>query len=553
MSAMNDTDRTREQRGNGATSPFGGAQVAEAVRATGAARAVDGAPGATAARAAGATQDAHAVRAAVGEQVAEAARATGAARARHPLGALAVNERGDGFTCDGAPWFWLADTCWSAFSNIALDDWEYYLARRAEQGMNVLQINTLPQWDRCRPDLGIYPYASDDGTVFDWTAPNPQWWERAREMCRRAQAHGLRPALVLLWCNYVPGTWGSAIAQRLGAPCMPLQEVRAHVHRVVEELGAFDPVYVVSGDTDFSSEEAVRYYEEALDAICAEAPEQLRCMHINRANRTLPEQFLDRLDFYMFQPGHNYAAQDEAWRLPEDFRARYPKKPLVNAEPCYEQMGASRNVYWRFSARDCRASAWSSILSGASAGVTYGAHGVWNWQTAASDASALGEGFDAPYRWQECLQFAGAWDFGAIPEILERICVAAPLMPAQELLDDDREGIRVARAGSRIVAYLPHATRLRLRGCENAEQARVGAATQDGAAARLECSPTPQADGAGGADGAGAESSFGTCRAYALDLEQRRVAHLTAQLGADGRVVVPQHPFAHDALVVLEL
>ena len=83
------------------------------------------------------------------------------------LGTLTVNEKGDGFLCDGKPWFWLADTCWSAFTSITLEDWDYYLARRAEQGINALQINTLPQWDRCRPDLGIYPYASEDGTVFD--------------------------------------------------------------------------------------------------------------------------------------------------------------------------------------------------------------------------------------------------------------------------------------------------------------------------------------------------------------------------------------------------
>ena len=110
-------------------------------------------------------------------------------------------------------------------------------------------------------------------------------------------------------------------------------------------------------------------------------------MHINRGNRTIPAQYLDRLDFYMFQPGHNYEGQPEAWHLPQDFIANYPKKPMVNSEPCYEQMGASRNVYWRFTAQDCRASVWSSILAGASAGVTYGAHGVWNWQTSKSQGS----------------------------------------------------------------------------------------------------------------------------------------------------------------------
>ena len=173
------------------------------------------------------------------------------------LGTLTVNEKGDGFLCDGKPWFWLADTCWSAFTSITLEDWDYYLARRAEQGINALQINTLPQWDRCRPDLGIYPYASEDGTVFDWSQPNPAYWERARKMCRMAVEHGIRPALVLMWCNYVPGTWGAAIAERTGATTMPLDEVVCHVRRVVEYLDEFDPVYVVTGDTDWRADECL--------------------------------------------------------------------------------------------------------------------------------------------------------------------------------------------------------------------------------------------------------------------------------------------------------
>ena len=426
------------------------------------------------------------------------------------LGTLTVNERGDGFLQDGEPWFWLADTCWSAFTSISLEDWDYYLTRRAEQGINVLQINTLPQWDRCRPDLGIYPYASEDGTVFDWTRSNPAYWERAREMCRMAVAHGIRPALVLMWCNYVPGTWGAAIAVRTGAPTMPLDEVACHVRRVVEHLDEFDPVYVVTGDTDWKSDDCLPYYEAALATVCELAPTRLRTMHINRANRTIPAPFVDRLDFYMFQPGHNADAQDEAWKLPEDFRAHYPKKPLVNSEPCYEMMGASRNVYHRFSAADCRASAWSSILAGARAGVTYGAHGIWNWQTSMSAGSALGEGFDMPFRWQEALQFPGVWDFGLIPQMLEVLDGhgAHAVEPAQDLLDDTRERIRVARIGARVVTYLPHATALKL-----------------------------HLDGA--------------WRAAAVELEDKRLAHLSVEPLAQGGVRVAQHPFTHDALVVL--
>ena len=40
------------------------------------------------------------------------------------LGKLGVNARKDGFLLDGEPWFWFADTCWSAFTSITREDWD---------------------------------------------------------------------------------------------------------------------------------------------------------------------------------------------------------------------------------------------------------------------------------------------------------------------------------------------------------------------------------------------------------------------------------------------
>ena len=204
-------------------------------------------------------------------------------------------------------------------------------------------------------------------------------------------------------------------------------------------------------------------------------------------------------------------AQDEAWKLPEDFRAKYPKKPLINSEPCYEMMGASRHVYVRFNDENCRASAWAGILAGATAGVTYGAHGIWNWQTSQSQGSVLGEGFDAPFRWQEVLQLPGVWDFGMIEPLLDALGCRT-LVPAQDELADDREQIRVAHNEAErptYLAYLPRATALKL-----------GVALE-GYAAR------------------------------AIDLAQKRIAHLPVTI-ADGATRVAQHPFCADALIVLE-
>ena len=120
-----------------------------------------------------------------------------------------------------------------------------------------------------------------------------------------------------------------------------------------------------------------------------------------------------------------------------------------------------------------------------------------------------------PFRWQECLQFAGVWDFGLIEHVLRGLGAtsadgAAAVEPAQELLDDAREAIRVARVGERVVVYLPRTTAVKL---------------------KLEGGTT-------------------AWNAVAFDLENKRVANLPV-VPVDGAVRVAQHPFEHDALLVV--
>ena len=63
---------------------------------------------------------------------------------------------------DGNPFFYLADTCWSAFTNISEEEWEYYLYKRKAQGFNTIQINILPQWDASDTDLNYNPFIDND-------------------------------------------------------------------------------------------------------------------------------------------------------------------------------------------------------------------------------------------------------------------------------------------------------------------------------------------------------------------------------------------------------
>lgn len=419
---------------------------------------------------------------------------------------IKIHENGSNFILDGKPFFYLGDTIWSAFTNVSLEEWEYYLSIRKAQGFTVLQINTMPQWDRCISDIGLYPFPTKDGHKFDFSQWNQSYYDRAAKMCRMAVDQGFQLALVVLWLNYVPGTWGSRM---LNMNVMPEEFVEAYTRKVIAEFDEFDPVYVVSGDTDFDTPEAKSYYGTALRVLCENSPKSLKTMHIKRGYDVIPEEFLDRLDFYMFQSGHNAREQQMAYVLPERFREKYPRKPMINAEPCYEQMGFSRQEYGRFEAVDIRKAAWSSILSGACAGVTYGAHGIWNWQKVNCPKNpVLGEGFDEPLPWQEAIKFPGAWDYGFIRFKLEEYGIQE-LTPVNDCLENPSSDIRMAASEDRYLIYLPYNTKVII----------------------------------------GLELKGFTAKA--LDLETRYLACVDMEQKG-GRTVISMHPFHKDVLLILE-
>ena len=75
-----------------------------------------------------------------------------------------VVEHRRGLLRDGKPFLWFADTCWSGFTNATDAEWEQYLSFREKQGFNVLQINALHQWDRCKVTDTVFPFpVAEDG------------------------------------------------------------------------------------------------------------------------------------------------------------------------------------------------------------------------------------------------------------------------------------------------------------------------------------------------------------------------------------------------------
>lgn len=354
--------------------------------------------------------------------------------------------------------FYLADTCWSAFTNISFEEWEEYLSYRKMQGFNVLQINVLPQWDASKSDINIMPFKINKDGTFDFYSINEEYFHRAEKMIEVAVKKGFLPALVLLWCNYVPDTWASKLRE---TSKMPLDVVETYVEHVAKTFSKFYPIYIISGDTDFPTELTKNYYMLALNTIKKLSPECLTTMHLQGRLTELPEEFANNknLDFYMFQSGHNSAYRHMPYEMALNFYNKSVKKPIINAEPCYEQMGFSRGIYGRFTTFDVRKAAWQSLLSGASAGITYGAHGIWSWHKKGKEFEKnIGEVFDKPYDWRDALRFDGAWDYSFAKWIFEMYDLFK-IEPLDAILNNTRE-IRMAGNPdlSTIVIYIPSNT-----------------------------------------------------------------------------------------------
>lgn len=408
---------------------------------------------------------------------------------------------------EGKPFFWLADTIWSAFTNITLEDWAYYLKRRREQGFTVLQINTLAQWDRGESPLPWAPFALAEDGFPDYSQPQQDYFDHARQMCRMARAEGFTLALVVLWSNQVPGTWANHLIPRFA---IPRDQLTGVLTKIYDSFDEFEPVYVISGDTDFPTEEANEYYQAAFDLLAQRGFAGLKTMHLRGRLTDIPDQFARQMDFYIYQSGHNSSGQATTYLAAEVLSNREPRRPVINSEPCYEQMGYSHNLYGRFGRFAIRRAAWQSLLSGACAGVTYGAHGVWNWVSAGLRPTlALGEAFDAPQPHQAALHFPGAWDYGFAREVFETYGIGT-LVPCQERVAHTSPEIRMAKTPdeSLCLIYLPVNTQLTLNG----------------------------------------DFSGRSIRAY--DLSSRRTAWLTPMF-REGVTTLPMHPFEEDVLLIL--
>lgn len=357
------------------------------------------------------------------------------------------------FECDGKPIFLLGDTIWTAFSNIDIDEWKEYLDYRGIQGFNVLQINILTQLDGGKSDLDIYPFNIDLDGRFDFYNINKEYFIRAQEMLELAVEKGFIPALVVLNGYYVKDTLTS---KKNPINIMPLELVKPYVEYAVKAFRKYKPIYIVSSDADFLAETATEYYVTAVNIIRELDAEALITAHLFGGVSSVPEPLAKEgvLDFYMYQSSHNIESQNYAYTLAESFYNSPVKKPIMNGEPCYENHAFGENG-GRYDESQVRRAVWQSLLSGAKAGVTYGAHGLWGWYSKGKEFFNLSYS-GKPLNWRIALRFRGAWDVSFAKWIFETFDLF-DIEPKQGSLLNDTKEIRVSATidFEKIAVYVP--------------------------------------------------------------------------------------------------
>jgi hypothetical protein len=365
---------------------------------------------------------------------------------------LEVSKTKDYLLRNGKPFFYLADTVWAAFANLPLDRWGPYLRYRKMQGFNAIQISILPvAHDASTSVTNVDPFWRDQHGKWDVSRLNDGYFDRAEEMVQMAVDAGFVPVLGVLWKCYVPKT--RACERSPENTGMSLEDMRAYVAYAVRRFKKYDPIFFISGDTEWNHDEEVTYYLEALEITKRECPDALLSMHL-ATGRDLPLIFEERVDFYMYQSGHGLEQKTPYLSAQKHYNSTI-KRPVVNSEPCYEGHGkVNAPSRMRFDAFDMRKATWQSLLSGAKMGMAYGAHGVWSCHFDGMGFVNPSRKF-VPYDWEVGVRLDGAWDVAYAKWIWEQYGLL-DVEPSNRVVgDDDAVRLSVNADVSKVVLYTP--------------------------------------------------------------------------------------------------
>ena len=384
---------------------------------------------------------------------------------------------------DGTPFFWLGDTVWYGAILSSKADWETYLSDRVDKQFSVVHFNVVA------PRNGVL--ADENGEVsfegagrfeshsrierLRWKALrslgldqtkmikiNPRFYQRLDERIDAVNSHGLLAAIVL--------TWGLRAEDSGNA--LPETQVVRLVRYLKSRYSANHVVWILTGDNAYEGTNGERWKRIGRAAFDDGQPHAPVTTHPSGMHWPW-DSFRNEnwLDFIVYQSGHGDDADSQRWihsGPPSEQWQNSPPRPFINLEPPYEgHLGyQSRKPFSDSAVR--RAIYWS-LLNAPTAGVSYGAHGVWSWHTAAGQPPTDHPTTGIAKVWREALSLPGSGQMKHVMEFFTsidwwKLQPDSNLVAEQPTGDDAAGHVSAARSaqGDLAMIYLPAGGTIRL-------------------------------------------------------------------------------------------
>lgn len=345
---------------------------------------------------------------------------------------------------DGTPFFWLGDTGWLLPERLDRDEADYYLSHCRQAGYNVVQVQTM----NGAPTMNAYgQYSLIDG--FNFKDINKKgvygYWDHMDYIIKKAEQHGIYIAMVCVWGSVVK-------SGRMNA-----QEARNYGTFLGERYkNSPNIIWVIGGDT--YADRNVEVWEALAKSIRAQDKNHLMTFHpFGRTSSATSLNGEEWMDFNMFQSGHRRYGQkrgdgafsvkesteEDNWRYVETALAMTPMKPILDAEPSYEDIpqGLHDPNETRWNANDVRRYAYWSVFAG-SCGHTYGHNNIMQFVKPGVSGGYGADGIKKP--WYEAMKDPG---FNQM-KYLKNLILAFPYferMPDQSIISGEN-GERYDRA-----------------------------------------------------------------------------------------------------------
>lgn len=324
-------------------------------------------------------------------------------------GRIGVSTDGHHFVhADGTPFFWLADTVWNGALLSTADDWQQFLENRRSKQFTAIQF-VATQWRTAYTDL--------DGQVahtgYESIVINPRFFQRLEQRLAAVNAHDMLAVPVLLW------TLGSREHNPGQLP--EDQAIRLARYQIARFQGDH-VVYFLPGDGNYSGANAERWTRigRAVFDRPGHAPATLHPQGMQWPfDAFLNERWVS---FFGYQSGHGDDANTLRWihsGPPAEKWKLEPARPVINLEPPYEDHIAYQSRQ-RHTDDTVRRAVYWSLLNAPTAGVTYGAHGVWSWETEPREPQEhRGTGIAQP--WSVAMDLPGSRQMQVMAELFNAV------------------------------------------------------------------------------------------------------------------------------------